>query len=525
MLFIGLLYFSLALTSISALHENPVDLSTIINELEHAYATTTDAAVMRNMQARLKTLLKSQTIKNPYHAGSIALLSGRIAYSLYDFVLAKSLLEEAVATLQTHYQNELAKKLLQARVYLGITKTILTEHENSIQLLQEQIALYQKHFPEEDLDVAFALQGLAKNYRGSGCPEKSLPFIQKSVDIYAQHCPPTHMARIASEHELASVHFRMGNYTAAQQLFEEITSHRELNPHVCSVAAEVHITLAHLYSELGRYADALPIFEKNITLLKQFHPENYNLISWTLRLLVDVYVALGLYDKAKETAQEAFTFTAQHFGNDHIYTDFVLIELGIIEIIQGHYQAAEPLVYKTYLTKNNMCSTGHVNMMRDVRVLADVYAHLGKFDEAENLLHQYGEIARQYYGSNNIKYAHFPYGLGCLYALKNEPEKAACYFNEALTIYENNNHTDRYKCLEHLGDLHQNIIEKSRYHAKALAIITDAQFPQESIHYTRLKEKEQETESLNSSELGAFYMRERTQPAGKYRNLIFSFQS
>ena len=149
--------------------------------------------------------------------------------------------------------------------------------------------------------------------------------------------------------------------------------------------------------------------------------------------LTVVYFRQGNYAKALKSVQKSIKQTATlAFGEERYILN--LMDLGVIHLSLGNYEAAEPLLMKVVeLTKTTY---GEINSdyLLSLNNLADLYKKRNKFDEAEQLFLEALAIGEQLNGKENQYYAIVSNNLGALYYTLGRYNESIKFFLEAKAI-------------------------------------------------------------------------------------------
>ncbi len=92
----------------------------------------------------------------------------------------------------------------------------LGEYEKAQQLLEQSLTIYEKHFPANHPETAWALAHLGDIYRIRGHFEKAEPLLQKSVIIYRQHFSEDHNEIVWALERLKYAHDKVSDYKKDQ---------------------------------------------------------------------------------------------------------------------------------------------------------------------------------------------------------------------------------------------------------------------------------------------------------------------
>lgn len=133
----------------------------------------------------------------------------------------------------------------------------------------------------------------------------------------------------------------MGEYAQAETLHQSaiaIAQAREPNSNNLGIA---YNNLAVLYSNMGRYAEALAFDEKSLALKTQILPAQHPDIALSMNNLADTHLTLGAADKALPFLQQALAIFRANFADSHPHIAMTLVNLGRAYAALGRNAEAE----------------------------------------------------------------------------------------------------------------------------------------------------------------------------------------
>jgi CHAT domain-containing protein len=182
---------------------------------------------------------------------------------------------------------------------------------------------------------------------------------------------------------LAYIYSQSGRYAEALPLSEKAYSLRK------KVRGEKHpetltslTSLAYIYSQLGRYAEALPLYEKAYSLRTEMLGEKHSETLTNLSSLAYIYSQLGRYAEALPLYEKAYSLIHEVRGEKHSETLSSLSRLAYIYSRLGRYAEALPLSEKAYSLIQEVLGEKHPETLTSLSSLASIYSQLGRYAEA-----------------------------------------------------------------------------------------------------------------------------------------------
>ena len=154
---------------------------------------------------------------------------------------------------------------------------------------------------------------------------------------------------------------------------EESTRHNALAPRLWDeIAAETH-------ERLGNTREAI---EHHRICLKSMASDEYDVRQRVQNKLAVLLTQTGQHDEAEQVLQNAVDEVAANLGEDHLYADYLRVDLAELLGSRSEYDRAEPLLI---VTQERILSCDHAPVTEKRRVislLASLYEAVDKPDEA-----------------------------------------------------------------------------------------------------------------------------------------------
>ena len=315
--------------------------------------------------------------------------------------------------------------------------------------------------------------------------------IEQSIEIYKQQTPP-HSGLAVAYSNLATIYYSEGD--CKQAISNRLKSLNILKKFFEPHDINVLLTDGKLgmdYRRIGNYTAAKAALTSSYEGFKQYHPEGKDNLSWAATLLGEINRLLGNEKQAEFFLQEGVKILEDHFGPDHIHTDWARIRLGQFYTDIERYQEAQTILERCFAGYQKAYGNIPNKMAWVYHPLALVYTHLEIMDKALEYFTESQKIYAQEYGETHTEYAIFLKDFALYYIFTKEYDRAKTMLNKAFAILNKAGHMESYRCLEYLGDLYKT----QNLNDKALVCYQQAQnmirniFPENSFHKARIQSK------------------------------------
>ncbi len=243
------------------------------------------------------------------------------------------------------------------------------------------------------------------------------------------------------------------------------------------VRAGMNLTLAKVYTNIGSYEKALPLYEETLAIQQDLFGDDHRELGDTLYSLGKYYLATAEYAKAETFFTRALDIRGKNLGKGHAKTAAVMHDLGQVRIYQGRFEEAKDWIQQAVNVQQNLKgeSLGLASSLNDLAIvyynqarfpeteslysraldlqekelgpdhptlaetlnnLAQLYKTLTRYDEAVPLHQRALSIRRQAFGDNHREVAHSLNNLGTLYTLQQRYDEAEPLLRQALSIKE-----------------------------------------------------------------------------------------
>jgi len=161
------------------------------------------------------------------------------------------------------------------------------------------------------------------------------------------------------------------------------------------------------------------------------------------RLLAQSYSAIQDYNNARANYQQSKDYYLQaleilekELGPEHTDVATTLTGLATIDVDQGKYAEAEPLLERSLMILSNALDPNDRYLADAIMNLAECYNAQGKYDQAGPLYERALEIRRNKLSENHPDLAESLYAMGWFYFERGKYAEAEPLFKRALAIWE-----------------------------------------------------------------------------------------
>ncbi len=149
--------------------------------------------------------------------------------------------------------------------------------------------------------------------------------------------------------------------------------------------AQVLNNLANLYTELGQYAKAEPLYRRSLEIKEAKLGKDHPHVADSLNNLAILYHRLGQYAKAEPLYCRSLEIYEAKLGKDHPFVADALHELATLYQQLGQLEKAEPLYRRSLEIREARLGRDHPDMASSLNNLALFEAGQQHWDEASRL--------------------------------------------------------------------------------------------------------------------------------------------
>lgn len=192
--------------------------------------------------------------------------------------------------------------------------------------------------------------------------------------------------------------------------------------------------LASLYRQQGRYVEAEPLFKQALLISEKVQGPNNQSVATALNDLAALYGVQGRYAEAEPLYKRALVIAERLFGGHDPEVGVLLNNLGRLYYDQGRYADAEPLFKRDLGIIENALGPGHADVGGSLNNLAELYLAQGRPTEAEHLLKRALTVTEQALGTEHLSVSIRLSNLAALYSSQGRLAEAEVLYHRALKI-------------------------------------------------------------------------------------------
>jgi CHAT domain-containing protein len=215
---------------------------------------------------------------------------------------------------------------------------------------------------------------------------------------------------------LAVLYKNLGRFADAEPLYKRSLAIREkaLGPDHRDVAGSLD-GLATLYWRQGRYTDAEPLLKRSLTIYENVLGPDHPHVAEVLNNLADLYQRQGRFADAEPLYKRSLAIREKALGPDHRDVAGSLDGLATLYDAQGRYTDAEPLLKRSLTIRERSLSPDHSDVAGSLHNLATLYMDQGRYADAEPLQKRSLTIEEKAFGPDHPDVARSLNNLAALY--------------------------------------------------------------------------------------------------------------
>lgn len=216
-------------------------------------------------------------------------------------------------------------------------------------------------------------------------------------------------------------------------------------------------SLALLYSETERYAEAEPLYMKALEIIKKIRGEKHIDTAMIMNNLAELYRKTARYAEAELLYKRALEITKKVQGEVHYTTAYCMNNLAALYYETGRYVESEPLYKRALETREKVLGYENPDTVMSMNNLAVLYLETGRFVEAEPLFKRALEITKKVLKEEHPATARSMNNLAGLYHETGRYSEAEPLYKRALEITNKvlgEKHSETVVCINNLAELY-----------------------------------------------------------------------
>jgi len=149
--------------------------------------------------------------------------------------------------------------------------------------------------------------------------------------------------------------------------------------------AQSYNNLAMLYYSMGRYEEALPLYQKALEIYLGQLGKRHPYVATSYNNLASLYESMGKYEEALPLYQKALEIRLEQLGERHADVATSYNNLATLYSSMGRYEEALPLYQKALEIRLEQLGERNPSVATSYNDLATLYESMGRYEEAEQL--------------------------------------------------------------------------------------------------------------------------------------------
>ncbi|UYN99839.1 MAG: serine/threonine protein kinase [Devosia sp.] len=218
------------------------------------------------------------------------------------------------------------------------------ERDSAIALLEESIAELKTWLGETSLDVLTLEQNLGVHYLSNGQRDRASVTLEHVMDMLRQTGRERSPVALASISALGQIAQLGGNVELAVDLYgQAVTVRKQIFPPSASLAA-LELNYARGLAGLGRFEEALPVFDEAIAVSETSGTANGAIHLVLLAQRSIAHASLGQVAEAEADAEAAIAGVAATFGEQSQYYGLALMARANVAVLKGDNGVAQSAI-------------------------------------------------------------------------------------------------------------------------------------------------------------------------------------
>jgi CHAT domain-containing protein/Tfp pilus assembly protein PilF len=197
---------------------------------------------------------------------------------------------------------------------------------------------------------------------------------------------PTSRDLAGALNNLAQLYGDVGRDADAEPLYKRALAIMEKAAGLDSVEMAPELNnLAALYERQLRYAEAEPLFKRALALREKSLGAGHRDVGQSLNNLATLYERQDRHADSEPLFRQALAIYQKTAGGENPAAATLLNNLGQVYKAEGREADAEPLIKRSLAIREKLLGPGHPDVARSLNNLADLYQREGRYADAEPL--------------------------------------------------------------------------------------------------------------------------------------------
>ena len=369
-----------------------------------------------------------------------------------DYYGSFSLLRDTYGYLDTIEGYDATKVMLLN--YLAFALSQLAENNVALEVLRESQLLIRSSRLGKTRWTAQNSEYLAIVFNNIQRRDSAVYYLAQAEETYLASLGPSHKIVGLFYNNAATLYSNWGEKNTCKGYFL-----RALDI-LIPILGEKHASIGTIYNNLGTVYKDIGDIEKAIEYCStsiEIAKSSGQIVSEMQASfnLGSYYIILSQYDKGLPLLLRAKDLCVKHVGEDHFFMTYPLDMLSEIHSQKQDFAKALDAARQSMDIKLNYYDDKHPDVVHSYFVMANALQKAGELDSA--LLYSFQCIAarKELFGPDDLRVAHAYHQVADIYQFRNELNEAEGHYQEALSIYRQNEHNNAWTMdtYTRLGDL------------------------------------------------------------------------
>ncbi|MDQ1354223.1 MAG: hypothetical protein QG657_4532 [Acidobacteriota bacterium] len=201
---------------------------------------------------------------------------------------------------------------------VGVAYHVLGNYSRAKEYYEKALAIDEKVYGKEHLDVATGLNNVGEAWRALGDPKKAISYVEQALAIWKKAYGEQHPQVATGLNNLGSAYKALGYPKKAISYVEQALAIDEevYGKEHPNVARDLN-NLGSAYDALGDHRKAILYVEQALAIDEKVLDKEHPNVARDLNNLGAAYYQLGRKDKARPYFQNAYAIKLKFFGKDH----------------------------------------------------------------------------------------------------------------------------------------------------------------------------------------------------------------
>ena len=332
-------------------------------------------------------------------------------------------------------------------------------YDTALVYAEQALQAVKQEYGESDTLYADMLSGIIEIHNTLGNYQLAIDYCIEERDIREKMQGKKHPKYAISLQNLAILYRNTRDLEESELLFAEVLSIKnenlDGNPPDLSYCTCIN-NLGDLYVAMGIYEKAEPLYLEAIKIRKELLGVKHPDYATSLDNLGVLYTTTGDYNKAEPLHVEALNIRKDCLGEIHPDYASSLNNLAIFYQKVNNYKSAESLFLEALEIYKEIFGKKHHEYASVLNNLGVLYTKLGNYEKASSLALESLKLRKDIYGKKHPDYAQALQNLAGIYRFLGKHQEAKQMFDEAVTVFRDvygEKHTDYYNALRSLASI------------------------------------------------------------------------